>query len=302
LEGTLVMDNYDITADVGPETPTVKSFPVTVTDGQVNLYLSALAADGGVDQPKISAIRISGAVATSTPPVAIVVADPLSGDLPLDVNFTGSNSTDDVGITSYSWDFGDGGTSTEADPMHTYTAAGSYDAILTVTDADGQTDNDTVTITVTAVTTSAPPVAVAESDVVGGDLPLEVSFTGSNSTDDVGITSYSWDFGDGGTSTEADPVHTYTAAGSYEASLTVTDGDGQTDSGTLTINVTDPVVETFELNINAGGPALTHNGVDYQADQYFVGGGTFTWSPAQVPTLYQSERSSGQRNFSYNIP
>ncbi|WP_285657072.1 malectin, partial [Allomuricauda sp. NBRC 101325] len=42
--------------------------------------------------------------------------------------------------------------------------------------------------------------------------------------------------------------------------------------------------------------------VDYQADQYFVGGGTFTWSPAQVPTLYQSERSSGQRNFSYNIP
>ncbi|GLU44908.1 hypothetical protein Musp01_25320 [Muricauda sp. NBRC 101325] len=63
------MDNYDITADVGPETPTVKSFPVTVTDGQVNLYLSALAADGGVDQPKISAIRIleSTSIAAKAP-------------------------------------------------------------------------------------------------------------------------------------------------------------------------------------------------------------------------------------------
>ncbi|GLU44907.1 hypothetical protein Musp01_25310, partial [Muricauda sp. NBRC 101325] len=213
LEGALVLDNYDMTADAGAEHPIVKSFPVTITDGELNIYVSALDVDGGSEQPKLSAIQVLG-----------------------------------------------------------------------------------------AVTTSAPPVAVAESDVVGGDLPLEVSFTGSNSTDDLGITSYSWDFGDGGTSTEADPVHTYTAAGSYEASLTVTDGDGQTDSGTLTINVTDPVVETFELNINAGGPALTHNGVDYQADQYFVGGGTFTWSPAQVPTLYQSERSSGQRNFSYNIP
>ncbi|WP_051947403.1 malectin domain-containing carbohydrate-binding protein [Muricauda sp. MAR_2010_75] len=152
LEGSLVLDDYDITADVGPETPTIKSYPVTVNDGILNLYLSALASDGGVDQPKLSAIQISGGAATSSPPTALAEATPESGDMPLEVSFTGSNSTDDVAVVQYEWNFGDGSpVSNEADPVHTYTDAGSYDAVLTVTDGDDQTDTDTVTTTVNAV-------------------------------------------------------------------------------------------------------------------------------------------------------
>ncbi|WP_167960947.1 malectin domain-containing carbohydrate-binding protein, partial [Saonia flava] len=149
IEGSLELDDYDITADVGSETVTVKSFPVTVSDGELNLYLSALASDGGVDQPKLSAIQISGSTVTSAPPIALAEATPTSGELPLEVNFTGSNSSDDVGVVVYEWDFGDGSPlSNEVDPAHIYTVTGSYDAILTVTDGDDQTDTDTVTITV----------------------------------------------------------------------------------------------------------------------------------------------------------
>ena len=60
------------------------------------------------------------------PPTAVATASPLSGDAPLNVSFTGDSSTDDVGVESYSWDFGDGtGTSTLATPSYTYGSAGT---------------------------------------------------------------------------------------------------------------------------------------------------------------------------------
>jgi len=60
IEGSLVLDNYDINADVGPQTVVTKSFPVTVSDGQLNIDFSALASIGGVDQPKVSGIEVIG--------------------------------------------------------------------------------------------------------------------------------------------------------------------------------------------------------------------------------------------------
>lgn len=58
VEGTRVLDNYDIFADVGTETPVVKTFSTTVTDGTLNLYFTSLTADGGIDQAKLSAYEI----------------------------------------------------------------------------------------------------------------------------------------------------------------------------------------------------------------------------------------------------
>jgi len=178
---------------------------------------------------------------TNEPPVAVAEAIPLSGDAPLNVNFIGSNSTDDVGIVSYSWDFMDGSPiSTEADPAHIFTDPGVYDVELTVTDIGGFTDTDVVTISVNDPVNNEPPVAVAEADPTSGIAPLEVTFTGSNSTDDVGIISYLWDFDDGGaTSTSSDTEHTFTTAGDYTVSLTVTDGGGLEDTTTVIITVID---------------------------------------------------------------
>jgi len=220
------MDGGATSTDADPSytftTPGMFDVSLTVTDGEgltdTDTITITVTADG------------------NQPPVALAEADVTSGDAPLLVNFTGSNSTDDVGIVSYLWDFMDGGaTSTDADPSYTFTTPGTYDVTLTVTDGGGLTDTDIVAIVVTG--DNEPPVAVAEANPILGTAPLAVSFTGSNSTDDQGITAYSWDFGDGETSTEADPNHTFANPGEYTVILTVEDADGLTDSDTLTITV-----------------------------------------------------------------
>src|SRR6478735_995388 len=73
---------------------------------------------------------------TNGAPVAALGATPTSGVAPLSVAFSASFSTDDVGITGYSWDFGDSSPlDTTPGPTHVYTSPGSYLAKLTVTDA-----------------------------------------------------------------------------------------------------------------------------------------------------------------------
>ena len=78
--------------------------------------------------------------------------------------------------------------------------------------------------------------AVATSDVNSGNLPLTVHFSGVQSTDTSGHTlNYSWNFGNGGTSTSSAPVFTYTQKGIYNVSLTVSDSIGLTSTANLTI-------------------------------------------------------------------
>ena len=181
---------------------------------------------------------------TGYPPTAVASSDVTEGEAPLEVAFTGDGSSDDVGVTGYFWDFGDGNTSTEANPVHMFTTAGTYVVSLTVNDAGGLSDETTLTITVSAA--NGAPTAVASSDVSEGEAPLEVTFTGDGSSDDIGVTGYFWDFGDGNTSTEANPVHTFTTAGTFEVSLTVNDAGGLSDVTTLTIEVMDNVTNAID--------------------------------------------------------
>ncbi|MCB8924171.1 MAG: PKD domain-containing protein [Ardenticatenaceae bacterium] len=183
-----------------------------------------------------------GDAPVNQPPTAVASADVTSGDAPLSVNFTGSGSSDSDGtIASYAWDFGDGGSATTANPNYSYTTAGIYVATLTVTDNEGATDTDAVTITVIDPAVNQPPTAVASADVTTGEAPLMVFFNGSSSTDADGmIISYAWDFGDGNSTTGATAFNTYTAAGTYVATLTVTDNEGATATDTVTITVTEP--------------------------------------------------------------
>ena len=291
MEGITILDDYDINADVGPQTPVTKTFPVTMTDGVLNLTFDATGPNG-VNQPKLSAIEIVGST-TAAEPVAVAEADVEEGDAPLTVNFTGSNSTD---TTSYSWDFDDdGASSTEANPEHTFTAPGVYNVVLTV---NGPGGTDTANVQITVNTPANAPVAVATSDVNNGDAPLTVNFTGSNSTD---TTGFSWDFDDAGASSNlANPQHTFNSPGIYNVVLTAT-GPGGTDTANVQITVTDPASD-FALRINAGGPQLIHNSEVFVADQNFDGGRSYTNAAAEVADLYKTERSSNQREFDYNIP
>jgi PKD repeat protein len=101
-------------------------------------------------------------LAPNTPPVAAAVGVPQSGAAPLAVNFSGATSTDaDNDSLTFAWTFGDGGTATGRRPSHTYGSAGSYGAILTVSDGRGGTDTASVAISVTPPVGNAAPIAAA---------------------------------------------------------------------------------------------------------------------------------------------
>jgi len=87
--------------------------------------------------------------AENTPPTADILADPTAGHAPLLVSFDGSRSSDADGqVTEYAWDFGDGDSDSDALVEHEYTAAGTYEVVLTVTDDEGGADQATVVIEV----------------------------------------------------------------------------------------------------------------------------------------------------------
>ncbi|GAA2353682.1 hypothetical protein GCM10010404_01860 [Nonomuraea africana] len=80
------------------------------------------------------------------------------------------------------------------------------------------------------------PIAVAKADRTSGKAPLTVAFSSAGSTDPEGqAITYAWDFGDGGSSTEANPTHTYTAEGTFSATLTVRDPGGNTGTASVVI-------------------------------------------------------------------
>lgn len=105
----------------------------------------------------------TGGEVSNEPPVTGIAASPLVGKIPFEVQFLSDGEWDPDGeVVSYLWDFGDGATSTEADPVHTYTRAGTFTVTLTVTDDDG--DTGTATISIRAKLLACSPVA-ADEDV-----------------------------------------------------------------------------------------------------------------------------------------
>ncbi|HEU5154787.1 MAG TPA: PKD domain-containing protein [Gemmatimonadales bacterium] len=164
---------------------------------------------------------------------------PYSGTAGSPISFQSTGSTDPDGtITGYSWNFGDGQTSTQADPTHSYSAAGSYTATLTVTDNQSATGTDQAPVTVTGGGGgNQSPVANANGPYTG-TVGTAVTFNSSGSSDPDGtIASYAWDFGDGNSGTGASPSHSYTAAGTYTAQLTVTDNGGAAASSQAAVTI-----------------------------------------------------------------
>ena len=88
-------------------------------------------------------------------------------------------------------------------------------------------------------TATTPPVAMASADETTGRAPLEVTFSSADAYDPDGpLAGYTWDFGDGSpVTTEANPVHAYNDPGNFIAVLTVTDGQGQTATAQVEIQV-----------------------------------------------------------------
>jgi YD repeat-containing protein len=98
--------------------------------------------------------------------------------------------------------------------------------------------------------TNQPPVAQASANPTSGIAPLTVQFSAAGSTDPDGtIVGYAWNFGDGNSSAETDPTHTYNDAGVYQATLTVTDDGGASSSAAVTVTVNDATQD--EIHVQA---------------------------------------------------
>jgi PKD repeat protein len=160
-------------------------------------------------------------------PVANFTATPMSGTAPLTVKFTDTST----GATSWSWEFGDGATSTDQNPSHTYTVAKIYTAKLTVTNPGGSAIKQ-MTMTVQPPSIKKP-VARFTQDKYSGKVPLTVKFTDKSQNNP---TSYLWNFGDGSTSTDKNPSHRYKKIGGYIVRLKATNSAGS-DSTTSVVAV-----------------------------------------------------------------
>jgi PKD repeat protein len=195
------------------------------TSGAVDVPITAFGSSGTATifvtcqnkEPYEANIPIN---AGTEPPVANFVGTPLTGTVPLTVNFTDTSSN---GPTTWAWTFGDGGTSGLQNPSHQYTTTGYFTVTLTVTNAYGS-DSETKTNYIN-VTTLQPPVANFTANDTTITVGQNVTFTDTSTNNP---TSWSWTFENGApaTSTAQNPVVTYNTAGTFNVTLIATNAAG----------------------------------------------------------------------------
>lgn len=176
-------------------------------------------------------------------PTAAFTFSPTSPSVDSVVQFDASLSTasPDRTIVSYRWAFGDGGTGSGRVDTHTYSTAGTYTVVLTVTDNIGITDTATQTITVGGKSSPTASFTISPSRLPPGGGPIVVDAVASTAPPGATIVRYEWNFGDSTTvDVVSTPVHTHVYSalpGTFTITLTVTDSAGRKDTATRTILV-----------------------------------------------------------------
>jgi PKD repeat protein len=192
--------------------------------GVYNVTLIVVGPDGSDALKKVAYITVYPQ--GSTPPVAAFSASLTSGTVPLAVTFIDQSTGTP---TSWNWDFGDGTHSSVQNPIHKYTKEGKYTVSLKV---NNSVDSNTVTKSNYAIVTASKPVVVFSASPISGKSPLKVQFSDKSTNNPV---SWKWSFGDGISSTQKNPLHTYNKAGKYTVKLTVKNAAG---SSTKTMSIT----------------------------------------------------------------
>jgi PKD repeat protein len=204
-------------------TPGTKTVRLTVTDN------GGLAA---------STTRTVSITAGNLPPVASFAVTPSSAPTGAPVAFSAAASADpDGSIVSYAWNFGDGTIGSGATVGKSYATAGIFTATLTVADNGGLTASTSRTVTITAG--NIPPVANFAATPTPTTIGTPITFSGAASADlDGTIVTYAWNFGDGTSGSGAAVNKSYTTAGTFSVTLTVTDNGGLTGSASAAVIVT----------------------------------------------------------------
>lgn len=221
--------------DFGDGTSSTVSNPVKVYTAAGNYVVKLVANFGGCIDSILKPITV-----LNRPSINFSADKTGACTSPLTVTFTPNVP----GAVSYLWKFGDGSTSTVANPTHTYNALGSFDITLIVSNAGGCSD----TLTKPGyILIQAPQVTLPGLPQLGC-APFNYTFTANvNSLEPV--VSYLWNFGDGSTSTLATPSHTFNA-GTYTITVVITTASGCTAGATISsgVRVGLPPVVNFSAN------------------------------------------------------
>lgn len=143
-------------------------------------------------------------------------------------------------LASVEWDFGDGNTSILSNPAHSYTASGIYNVTL----SGESLTNGCIGTQTQQVTVATNPIVSFTATPTDGCIPLPVAFTNTSNN----ANFYTWNFGDGNVSANANPNHTYSTDGIYTVTLIGENLNGCTDTATLPINAFPLPVADFTLN------------------------------------------------------
>ncbi|MGZ3902281.1 MAG: PKD-like domain-containing protein [Bacteroidia bacterium] len=153
-----------------------------------------------------------------------------------------ADSSNGATITSWYWNLGDGDTSTTQNPVHTYTASGTYSVSLVVSSGASCKDSIVKTITVN-------PVPTASFTFSANCLSDSVKFTDVSTGN---VSGWSWNFGDGGTSSQQNPHHLYDSIANYTVTLTVVSDSGCSASLIDTVDINPSPLAGFSYLTNCG--------------------------------------------------
>ncbi|MGJ8666955.1 MAG: HYR domain-containing protein [Patiriisocius sp.] len=194
--------------------------------------------------------------------IADFTANPTSNNsVPHSVFFTDNSTNPDT----WSWNFGDGSTSTAQNPIHTYATTGAFEVKLTIVDTITgcvntkiMSDFIKISIPTASFTTNG-----SNSGAIGCG-PLTVNYADTSIGSGAPIVSWNWDFGDGTTSTLQNPTHIYEDSGLYNVSLNITDDFGNTDTilKNALVNVIGPTPDFSTTSTTIGCQPLTIDFVD----------------------------------------
>ncbi|MDQ6903453.1 MAG: PKD domain-containing protein, partial [Bacteroidota bacterium] len=209
--------------------------------GTYSVSLKVTDSNGCIDS-----IRHANIIIISKP-VAAFKSDTLSCSLK-GIVFTNLSSGPAL---TYQWNFGDGTTSVQPNPIHTYDTEGIYTVSLSIIDQFGCSD---FISKANYIKIANPKADFLASDTIGRCPPLVVNFTNTSKN----YLSWSWDFGDGTSSSSQSPSHFYSTPGTFYATLSITGPGGCTDTKNVKIKVMGPIGSFTYNNISGCKPLQTN--------------------------------------------
>jgi PKD repeat protein len=244
-------------------TSTDKVLTHTFTDpGTYEVNLTVVDDDGASGSTTIvitvvplDPVIVSTSIANGEFDIALDVEIIIEFSLPMDTADVASKISITPSMTiAFSWSDGDTKvTLSFSEDLAYFTTYSLTIGKANATNGGSLVETTTISFTTVEEILNNPPTATIEASVTSGLAPLEVDLTGTGLDGDGTIVSYSWDLGDGTTSTDQTLTHTFTDPGTYDVTLTVVDDDGASGSASveITVNPIAPVIVSTSLESGA---------------------------------------------------